>query len=482
MIRVPLFIVLFVSGFTIGVSLGLKESAAKESHKGRVVEVTRFDQVKLDDGRLIRLQGIGLPGPLVRPAAMELELRDALTRKVLWGTFSLLIEEDPGAGAEGETVATLLPLDPVVGNGGSRSVNAELLAEGLAVLSCRTRTVARAEDLAAAAEEAKRGRKGWFGGTEVIGGGPPPKQHGAVLGLYYREEKYDYRRHIDELADAGAPWVSLLLSAFVHKIDSHEIERDNPRTVTDARLIETIVYARKRGIRLMLLPIVLVRDCPPEDWRGTFVPKDEEAFWLDYDRFLSHYADICQKHGVEVLSIGSEFCKLEEHPRFTEAWRRIIGNLRGRYAGWLTYSVNWDHVDVPQFWDALDFVGMTGYFSVTDKNDPTLEELVEGWRKIRRDKVEPHQKRIGKPMLFTEIGYPSIDGANKDPWDYITNKDQLDLEEQADATRAFVLAWKGADFLLGAYLFDFFENGGPEDTSYSPRGKPVLEVWKEWFR
>jgi len=35
---------------------------------------------------------------------------------------------------------------------------------------------------------------------------------------------------------------------------------------------------------------------------------------------------------------------------------------------------------------------------------------------------------------------------------------------------------------MGVYFFDWFEEGGPEDSSYSPRGKPALEVIRAYLR
>jgi hypothetical protein len=449
--------------------------------RSRVVDVLGPDRVKMETGAVVRLQGIGLPDALVRPPSLALELKDALTRKTLWKEFQVTPETDPGPEVGPEAICTLLLAQHLGLNGNAATVNEELLADGLATLTCRTRTVHRLEHLLAASRQARENRRGWFGRTPVSCQLPVPAQRGAVLGLYYREEKYDYHRHLDELKELGTPWVSFLLTCFVDKVDSVVIRRDHERTVTDARLIETIRYARQKGFRLTLLPIVLILDADPADWRGTLRPSNHEKFWRSYDEFICHYADIAQTEGVELFSVGSEYCSLERDPDYTPAWTRIIHNVRGRYAGWVTYSANWDHVHVPKFWHLLDFAGMTAYFSVTQKTDPTLEELVAGWEE-KKQAIAKDLKVIGKPYLFTEIGYPAIDGANKDPWDYVSNKSKLDLQEQYDATKAFVQVWQDAPDFLGAYLFDFFEPGGLEDSSYSPRGKPVLELWRQWVR
>jgi hypothetical protein len=451
---------------------------AQDHRPVRVVEVLGFDQVKLEDGTVLRLQGIGLPDPTVRPPGYELEVTDALRRRALWQWFRVTVEPDPGPEAPPPgKVATLAPVEP-----GAPTLNEALLAEGLGVLSCRTRSVVGLDRLTAAAAMARHKRLGWFARTPTATAPlPPPQQRGCVLGLYYQEEKYDYHAQLDELAALGTRWVSLLLSVFVHTVDANEIELHNPRTVTDARLVETIRYARKQGLRVTLLPIVLIRDFDPDkDWRGTLRPTEPETFWRSYDRFLCHYADLAQAEGVEVLAVGSETCSLEK-PEHTPAWRRVIQNARGRFNGWLTYSANWDHAEVPQFWDLLDFAGMTAYFTLTNREDPSLADLAASWPAIK-DKMRALKARIGKPLLITEIGYPAIDGANTRPWDYVKDSHRLDLQEQYLATQAFVRAWRDDQLLLGAYLFDFFGPGGPSDSGYSPRGKPVLDVWREWVR
>jgi len=223
---------------------------------------------------------------------------------------------------------------------------------------------------------------------------------------------------------------------------------------------------------------VLLIDAADDDWRGTLKPTDEGAFWRSYDSFLCHYLDLAEVTGVDLFSIGSELSSLE-HRR--EAWRRLIANARGRYRGFLTYSANWDHVHAPRFFGQLDLVGMTAYFSLTDEKDPSFAELVQAWRDIGQS-LQRSVGPIGKPVVFTELGYPSQDGANSNPWNYQMNKQAIDLEEQSMCFAAFVEAAPEMAFLRGAYLYDYFDSGGPEDHSYSPRGKPAMAHWRAWAR
>jgi len=90
-------------------------------------------------------------------------------------------------------------------------------------------------------------------------------------------------------------------------------------------------------------------------------------------------------------------------------------------------------------------------------------------------------KRIKRPLIFTEGGYPSADGGAVHPWDYTVNAPP-DLEEQRRAFEAFVQTWDGVPQLGGVFFWDWYGDGGPTDTRYTPRGKPAQAVIRRWFQ
>jgi len=365
-----------------------------------------------------------------------------------------------------------LQLALVFEHGEKRSVNEQLLAEGLAFFRTRSDKPARQEALLAASQSARRKQLGVWAGTRNAHS-TPPIQRGGVLGLYYEVEEADYHEQLDRVRKSRAEWVSLLIRTMVDKVDSSEVDIRSSKTVPDTRLRETIAYAKKIGLHVGLLPIVLIRNIESkDDWRGTLRPKDPGRFWRSYDAMLCHYLDIARETGVELVSIGSELCSLEPN---ADAWRRIIANARGRYPGWLTYSANWDHYDVPRFFELLDQVGMSAYFELSTDKDASLEVLKRGWRRTRAD-LERAAKRIGKPLILTELGYASQDGANTAPWNYYLATDKPDFREQADCFRAFAAVMGDATFLHGVYVYEFFEKGGMDDTTYAIWGKPAWDV------
>ncbi len=439
----------------------------------RVARVPAFDQVVLASGRKVRLLGIGLPDPYVLPAGFAERARarlDDLARE----KWVHVEPEDPGdLAGRGELKGYLwVP--------GGICLNEVLLEEGKALLFLERPRLKRRDPLLAAARAAQAARAGWFGrkGAARNPSGPLPFFKGGVVGLYYTDPALSYEKHLADVKAAGAEWVSFLFTGFVERVDSTYVDRFGPKTVRDERLEKTVMQAREKGLGVMFLPIVHLRHMGEEDWRGTLRPTDPEAWFRSYLAFILHYADLAQAWGAGIFSGGSEFCSLESRETF---WRWVFRNLRGRFAGYLTYSFNWDHAEEVRFQDMLDFVGMTAYWSLTKKDDPSLEELARAWGKIRRS-VGDLQRRLKKPIVFTELGYPSQDGSNKDPWNYAMNPDRVDLAEQAACLEAFARTFRDPGFLAGVFFFDWFERGGPEDPSYSPQGKPALEVIRRFFR
>ena len=86
----------------------------------------------------------------------------------------------------------------------------------------------------------------------------------------------------------------------------------------------------------------------------------------------------------------------------------------------------------------------------------------------------------GRPILFTEVGYPSRRGAATDPWNYAARRPG-DLEGQRRCYRAFAEAWEGVPELAGAFFYLWWGEGGPEDRDYTPRGKPAAHELSRWF-
>lgn len=305
---------------------------------------------------------------------------------------------------------------------------------------------------------------------------PGAFQKGIGLGLYYEHDGRPYEVMLDEIAATGADHVELVLHWTQSDIRATALDPHPVDTVKDQRLLETIAYAHKIGLRVFLFPIIDVANRKTGEWRGTMKPESWDKWWAAYEKFVLHYADLAEKGGVALYAIGSELVSTEE---MCDRWEPLIEKVRKTYQGKLTYSANWDHYKQVCFWDKLDYAGMTAYYVLTSNKDPRYEDLLASWKKIHAE-IMSWQKTQKIPLIITEIGYPSQDGTNMTPWDY-TKNNPVDLSEQYMCYKAFREVWQGETRLAGVYFWNWYEAGGLTDKGYSPRGKPAEQLLREWY-
>lgn len=301
-------------------------------------------------------------------------------------------------------------------------------------------------------------------------------QKGIVLPMFAIDDDYPYLEAVDEIANTGARSISIFCTNYQEDIRANYIYL-NQRAAEITRLSEIIDYAHKRGMSVFLFPTLHIQHLGYKEWRGVLKPADPEVWWDSYFRMIHYYLDVAREQNVEMFSIGSELCSMEDD---YEHWSRIIRSCRKDYAGLLTYSANWDHYHNITFMKDLDYMGMNAYFGLTKTKEPKLEELLKAWEPAKK-RIEEAYQEYETPMIFTEIGYPSVDGANKDPWNYFATT-PLDLDEQTLCYQAFVQTWDPPpSYLHGVYIYNWWGPGGPEDRDYTPRGKPAEQILRRWY-
>ena len=306
-------------------------------------------------------------------------------------------------------------------------------------------------------------------------------QKGIALGLYSKDRNYSYRQELEEIHGTGADHVSLVVSWYQKDIRAIDIyPRQKPlgdfETTPDEVLEKVIQEAHRMGLKVFLFPILRIEERQEKDWRGVVEPSRLPIWLENYKRFTLHYARLAASQKVELYSVGSELCSIEKETQF---WKQLISEIRVFYPGKLLYSANWDHYQKIRFWSDLDYLGLNGYYELTKDSTPNIEDLLKQWKEIE-DKLSSWQKQNQKQIIFTELGYPSIDGACGKPWDY-TRETAIDLQEQALCYEAFFLAWSNSSSLGGVYFWNWYGQGGTNDHSYTPRGKPAEKVLTRWY-
>jgi len=317
--------------------------------------------------------------------------------------------------------------------------------------------------------------------------GPParPRQTGVYRGislqLHSPYRSHPYEQYIREIAETGANTVCLVVHGFQDNASSSSIFIDLRKSPSPRRVKELIDFAHGRGLRVVLMPIVLLERPRGDEWRGKISPHSWDDWWEEYEEYLLHYVWIAEAAGAEVFMIGSELISTEKQ---TDRWRKLISRLRESYQGLLSYSANWDHYRVPQWWGDLDIIGMTTYYDLTGGKEPTLERLLEAWKPIREEILD-WQSRIGRPILFTEVGWPNQETCAQYPWNYYASVDKPDPQAQKNCFEAFFRTWSGQDQVAGFLVWEWRnfpqQKIGPDDTSYTPCGKPAMEVIRKYF-
>jgi len=336
---------------------------------------------------------------------------------------------------------------------------------------------------------------------------------GFTINLHHTEHLDKYLESVDQIAKMGCNTLQVITPAWQHNGASAEVYyKPGPGGgPTRDQLLTLLGHAKKRGLRTALMVTVLLEKPRGSEWRGKIMPGDWDTWWQHYHRVIHQAMDVALEAKVDDFAVGSELLTTEPE---RERWAALIDSLRQRFDGRLYYSTNWDHYHVPRFWDKLDLIGINGYWNITtladDPDQPTHDELVQRWRQIRHD-LTAHARRFNKPILITEIGYPALPWALKDPWNYIANDAKPDPQAQARGYRAFLEAWSDAlqnpeasqgsirpepqaqtqpasqpapiDQPIAGVLFfkwDPYYSGGPNDTGYGVRGKPAFGLIKQW--
>ncbi|MBN1354359.1 MAG: glycoside hydrolase TIM-barrel-like domain-containing protein, partial [Candidatus Omnitrophica bacterium] len=279
------------------------------------------------------------------------------------------------------------------------------------------------------------------------------------------------------LQKLGVRHIAIVVPTYQESVDSKDIvihDFEGGDTPSDESIEHAIKTAHLLGIKLMLKPHV---DCLDGTMRMDIMAS---ADWFkSYKNMILHYAKLAQKNDVDIFCAGTELENTTSE-RWEKEWRDIISAIKEVYSGYITYSANWSEYKYVPFWDMTDIIGIDAYFPLTDKNDPTEEELVAAWNRVA-DGIEIWLKdsNLNKEIIFTELGYVSSDGTNKQPWATLTNPE--DQKEQADALNAAFTVLTARSWFKGLYLWQYFPQERWSPLGFSIRGKLAEGVLRKWY-
>ncbi|MBI3292437.1 MAG: hypothetical protein HYZ73_06475 [Elusimicrobia bacterium] len=335
----------------------------------------------------------------------------------------------------------------------------------------------------------------------------PVFQKGMCLAHVHREgQGYGSSASYEELKKLqalGVEWVSLTPFGYQERVDTPGVSgypgrpgstqwfSDYDHTLLDAGILQAMKDGHALGMHVMLKPHIWVsyRAIQEGDWTGTIAMRSEQTWkeWFQsYTAFILHYAVLASKGKAEIFVVGVELGKTLSRE---QEWRELIRQIRGVYRGQLTYAAGWEEFQTVPFWDALDYVGVNAYFPLKVSSlSPAEQEIIQAWGPHRRT-LETISRTTGRPVIFTEAGYRSLQGTLSRPWQWReldTSHRVSDENVQARAYSALLKVFWDEPWWFGVYWWKWTtaEHAATRDadrTDFYPVNKPAESVIRHWF-
>ena len=274
----------------------------------------------------------------------------------------------------------------------------------------------------------------------------------------------------------------------------------------DESLFCAIRRAKAAGFTVMLRFMYFL-DAPwpqADNLQTGLRPRDWDAWFANFERIVLRYGALAQDSGVDIYLFSES---LYTSYAFEDRYRDLVARLREVFDGALVVgSGPWREgaLDTVRFWDALDYIGLSGTIHTMGEVSSYEEGLrldTDGVsamisRALARE-VVPVARKYGKPLLWTELYYDSVVGSTYSPcgvpfW-HAGIQDASSFEripsfrEQAkgfDASLRVVQTNKelfAGVFCLNWPFWDPEELRQSSLGTYHIRGTPAEEVFDIWW-
>ena len=255
----------------------------------------------------------------------------------------------------------------------------------------------------------------------------------------------------------------------------------NPRGETDEGIVRAVSDARTVSMSAMSKPQIWVGG-------GAFVgtvamgsPEEWDRWFRAYRRFIVHHAIVAEASGAAIFCVGTELSGTETHEK---EWREAIRAVRLVTGAPLVYATNWaSGAPRVRFWDALDAIGADFYDPLSPNLVASETVLVAGARRAA-EPLAHLAASTGKPVIFTEAGYPPSRAAWMAPHDEDSGRPHAP-DDAARAIRAVFAALSRERWWRGVYWWKAFSDGQDareRDRGFNFLGRPAGEAIAQGFR
>ncbi len=313
-----------------------------------------------------------------------------------------------------------------------------------------------------------------------------------VVNQYYAPESEE---SLDNLHGIGANYAALVTAWYMTNLNSSSIYPDSSSSHSFDELRDAIRDIHHRGMKVMLKPHINVQD---GTWRAEIAPSDTGAWFNSYRDFITNFAHLAAEENVEIFCMGCEINTMVSNANYTNTWKSIIQDIRNIYSGKLTYAGSACYHNEARIYPYLDYIGINAYFRLENTVTPLIPSLIEDWTNSKSatwmcsegpalgrnwvQEVSALQASLGKDVLFTELGYQSVDMAGEGPPEKVAGA--YNPTGQSNCFEAAFTVWSNKTWLKGAYIWDWFtkpDAGGPGNIKHTPQNKPGEAAIKRWY-
>ena len=276
--------------------------------------------------------------------------------------------------------------------------------------------------------------------------------------------------------------------------DFGDLHGDQP-TISQAdwdKMAANVTALQAKGYKVIIQLYPVINDL--RDVETAWAPANKNRFFTHYDQLLERTARFAEEHHVYGMYLATNLIHTEQ---YEDDWETAIQKVRALYHGQLFFRTNWwyyadwapdtvtnyNNMLNRKFWKDVDVISIAAYFELTDKPNPTSEDLQKALYDVpynnRHQNIVAQIKALHdkwhKPIFFGELGIPPYAKAAASPWDntpaaHTRSNDQV----VANWFDAFYQVFSKYDWWKGYSIFTIDDTG----SWYNPYGHPAADTIK----
>lgn len=303
---------------------------------------------------------------------------------------------------------------------------------------------------------------------------------------------YTLEQTLEDIEKLGLNTINIPIQVDIEnlKSDKFSINQESKN-----KAINLMKKLKRKNINIILEAYPWINN--GEDYETEWQPNNIDIFFENWKNILNEVVnDLGKPFDVFAINVASNFVFIE---KYEDKWCDVVDYVRKEFDGFITYRTSWWYTakwDLSTYekynekinnlvFGKVDFISVSAYFELSDKNINTKDEIVEDLfntkihnreQDVKKELYEFH-KKWNKPIFFGELGFPRLDGALKEPWNVLISNTPNNIE-QSIGFESYKEVFENEDWNMG---FSIFAIGNREsDKLYYPSSESV-KIIKSWY-